>query len=342
MNNLPNILNVKNSLLDVMEDGREFESLLKYQYQQVDFVKEIRKSIDEIKATRKHPVICYVANVIKGGNNASIDNSDDLPFTEMVNTIDISVKEIDVVLVTNGGLAEQVNNFVNTLRPRFDKVNFLVLNVAMSAGTIFIMSGDEIVMSKQSKFGPIDPQIPNKEGRFVPAQSVLIALKDIQKRGDERLRNHQQPDWTDIQLLKNIDAKDVGSALSASNHSTEMVKEFLYKYKFHSWEKHTSDGQPVTEEEKKERAEEIAKLLCDHSVWKSHGHTINRDTAWNECKLKITHAEDIDGLERAMRRMWALLYWIFENSMITKMFVSNNYCIIRQTAPIINNIRPAR
>lgn len=337
----PNEIKTVNSLLDVMENGREFESLLKYRFQ-VDFVKEIRKSIDEIKNTRHHPVICYVANVIKGGNNASIDNSDDLPFTEMVNSVNVDIKEIDVVIVTNGGLAEQVNSFVNTLRPRFNRVNFIVLNAAMSAGTIFIMSGDEIVMSKQSKFGPIDPQIPNKEGVFIPAQSILIAIKDIQKRGEEKLKNHQQPDWSDIQLLKNIDAKDIGRALSASNHSTEMVKEFLCKYKFNSWERHSSNNQPVSDKEKEERAEEIAKLLCDHSVWKSHGHTINRDAAWNECKLKITHAEDIEGLERAMRRMWALFYWIFENTMITKMFVSDNYCIIRQTAPIINNLRPAR
>lgn len=336
----PNERKTVNSLLDVMEDGREFESLLKYNFQ-VDFVKEIRKSIGEIKASRHHPIICYVANVIKGGNNASIDNSDDLPFTEMVNSIDVMVKEIDIVLVTNGGLAEQVNNFVNTLRPRFDRVNFIVLNAAMSAGTIFIMSGDEIVMSKQSKFGPIDPQIPNKEGVFIPAQSILIALKDIQKRGEEKLKNHQQPDWSDIQILKNIDVKDLGRALSASNHSTEMVKEFLCKYKFNSWETH-SNNHPVSLQEKEKRAEEIAKLLCDHSVWKSHGHTINRDTAWKECKLKITHAENIEGLDRAMRRMWALLYWIFENTMITKIFVSDNYCIIRQTAPIINNLRPTR
>ena len=145
----PNI-NISTSLLDVMKDGREFESLISYQYNNLNIVGEIRRSINEIKATRHNPVLCYIANVVHNNINNSIDGTDDLPFNEMVASVPSECKEVDIVLVTPGGLANQVNNFVNALRPRFDKVNFIVLNMAMSAGTIFIMSGDEIVMSKQS------------------------------------------------------------------------------------------------------------------------------------------------------------------------------------------------
>lgn len=319
---------ISNSLLDIMKDGNEFESLLGYQYQNLNVVDEIRRSIGEIEATRNNTVLCYVANVIRPNINNSIDGSDDLPFTEMVNSVPNDVKEVDIVLVTPGGLANQVNNFVNILRPRFDKVNFIVLNMAMSAGTIFIMSGDEIVMSKQSKFGSIDPQIPNREGRFVPAQSILVALEDIKRRGEEKIKKHEQPDWTDIQLLKNIDLRDIGSAQSASQYSIDIVKDFLIKYKFKSWEKH-SDGMPVTKHDKEERAMRIANLLCSHSEWKSHGHAINREIAMNVCRLQITHSESIEGLDRAMRRMWALFYWLFENTPMVKIFVSSQYCIIR-------------
>lgn len=104
--------------------------------------------------------------------------------------------------------------------------------MAMSAGTIFIMSGDEIVMSKHSRFGPIDPQIPNRDGRFVPAQSILLALNDIRIRGEERLKKGLNPLWTDVQLLRNIDHRDIGVAQSASRYSIDMVSEFLIKYKF--------------------------------------------------------------------------------------------------------------
>ena len=93
-----------------------------------------------------------------------------------------------------------------------------------------------------------------------------------------------------------------------------------------------SAGIDVTEEDKKKRADEIASLLCKHSAWKSHGHAINRDVAWNKCRLKITHSESIDGLDRAMRRMWALFYWLFENTTMAKIFLSQHYCIIRNAA----------
>ncbi|MFI3296239.1 MAG: hypothetical protein R3Y59_01270 [bacterium] len=328
-------LNISSSLLDVMKDGCEFESLLGYHYNELNIVSEIRRSISEIEAIRQNPIICYVANVVNRNINNSIDGTDDLPFNEMVASISNEEKEIDVVLVTPGGLATQVNNFVNTLRPRFEKVNFILLNMAMSAGTIFIMSGDEIIMSNQSKFGPIDPQIPNREGRFVPAQSLLIALDDIKKRGERNIKENRQPDWTDIQLLRNIDPRDLGLANSASKYSIGIVKDFLVKYKFKSWTTHSSTGQSVSvsEEEKDKRANKIANLLCNHSVWKSHGHAINRDVAKDVCKLEILNSESISGLDRAMRRMWAMFYWLFENTGMVKIFISENYCIIRNSAP---------
>lgn len=333
---------IANSLLDVMRDGKEFESLIGYQYNNLNIVGEIRRSLSEIQNARKRPAICYIANVVHSNINNSIDGTDDLPFHEMVNSVPDTIKEIDIILVTPGGLANQVNNFVDALRPRFDKVNFIVLNMAMSAGTIFIMSGDEIIMSQQSKFGPIDPQIPNKEGRFVPAQSILVALEDIRKRGEDKIKNHEQPDWTDIQLLRNIDPRDIGIAQSASKYSIDIVKDFLIKYKFKSWTEHSSDHCLVTDKDKEERANKIAELLCNHTIWKSHGHAINRDVAWNVCRLKITHSETINGLDKAMRRMWALFYWLFENTPMVKIFVSDNYCIIRNASPIGVPLRPQR
>lgn len=318
------------SPLEVMQDGHEFESLLNYTFPNVDIISEIRKSIKEIETARNKRALCYIANVVNGINNCSIDNTDDLPFREMVASIPSDIKEIDIILVTPGGLTNQVVNFVNALRPRFEKVNFILLDMAMSAGSIFIMSGDEIVMSKNSKFGPIDPQVTNKEGFFVPAQSILLAIKDIQKRGQQALNEGKQPDWTDIQLLKNIDIREVGSALGTSNYSIQITQDFLEKYKFNSWKIHSKKNKIVTPEERADRAKKVAEILCDHTKWKSHGHFINRDAANKECMIKITHSESIHNLDKAMRRMWALFYWIFESSLISKVFISNEYCIIKQ------------
>lgn len=326
--------NVSSTMLDKMVDGREFESLLNYQYANLNFLNEIRKSINEIQDIRKIPLVCYIANVVKPRNvPVSIEDSDDLPFNEMIASLPSDTKEIDIAIVTPGGFAHQVAKFVNTLRPRFDKVNFLILNKAMSAGTIFSMAGDKIIMTNQSQIGPIDPQVRNRNGEFVPAQSILTLVDEIKKRGEESIKNGKQPAWTDLQILRGIDPKEIGNAISASNYSIQLVEEYLFNFKFKTWTNHKSNGEEITIDEKKKRANEIASLLCNHAEWKNHGHAITREAAWNVCKLKIEHAEDIEGLERAMRRMWALFYWVFENTPIAKVFISNNYSIFRNDLP---------
>jgi len=319
------------SLLDNMTDGNEFESLLKVKAININLIDEIRRSIREIETIRKKPLICYLGNIVNTGIkiSTSIDYNDDLPFSEMIARIDSTIRDVDLIIVTPGGSAQQVAKFVDKLRPRFNNVSFILPNMAMSAGTIFAMSGDEIIMAPNSYIGPIDPQVPNKDGLFMPAQAILKLIEEIQNRGDENLRKGQNPQWSDLQLLKQMDPKEIGNALSASQYSIELVKNFLYQFKFKTWEVHSSDHRPVTDDDKRKKAEEIAKHLCDHKEWKSHSRGITRDAAWNECKIKIKHTEEIEGLDRAIRRFWALMYWTFENSPMAKIFVSDNYCIIR-------------
>ena len=107
-----------------------------------------------------------------------------------------------------------------------------------------------------------------------------------------------------------------------------MVENYLFDYKFKNWTEH-SDKRLVTLSEKRETANRIADLFCNHSVWKNHGRGITRELAWDVCRLKITHAESIAGLDRSIRRLWALLYWIFENIPTYKIFISNNYAVFR-------------
>jgi len=321
---------VSSTMLDKMVDGREFESLLKYQYHGLNVMAELQKSIQEIKAIRKRPVVCYVANVVKPTNaSISIEDSDDLPFNEMIASLPADCKAIDIVLVTPGGFAHQVAKFVNKLRPRFDNIGFILLNKSMSAGTIFITSGDEIIMTNQSQIGPVDPQVRAKSGEFIPAQAILTLIDEIKVRGEEQLKKGLKPAWTDLQILNGIDPKEIGNAMNASKYSIQLVEEYLYNYKFKNWINHSDNVTKVTDDEKKARAKEIAIMLCDHGKWKNHGHAITREAAWDVCKLKITHAESVIGLDKAMRRMWALYYWIFENTSLAKVFISENYCIMR-------------
>lgn len=319
-----------------MIDGREFESLLQYKNVRINVLAEIRRALKEISDVRKRPVIVYMANVVNANVKAvsSIEYSDDLPFSELVNTIPVDVRNIDVILVTPGGSGTQVAKFVDKLRPRFDTVSFIIPDIAMSAGTIFAMSGDEIIMTSNSHIGPIDPQVPNRDGIYVPAQALLTLIEHIQTRGEQAIKRGLNPDWTDLQILRQIDPKELGYAISASKYSVELVENYLHDYKFRTWTIH-SNGSLVTPNERKQRANEIANQLCNHSLWKSHGRGITREAAWSVCRLKITHSESI-GLDRAIKRFWALVYWLFENTPIYKTFVSDYYAIMRNDRNLIN------
>src|SRR5579864_2879647 len=70
-------------------------------------------------------------------------------------------KRLVVILNTPGGSAETTEKMVEIIRFHYQEVYFVVPDYAMSAGTIFCMSGNKIFMDYSSSLGPIDPQIYN-------------------------------------------------------------------------------------------------------------------------------------------------------------------------------------
>ena len=80
--------------------------------------------------------------------------------------------KLSIILDTLGGTIEVAERIVSITRHHYNEIDFLIPDRAMSAGTVFVMSGDRIFMSYFSCLGPIDPQV-YKNGEFVPALSYL-------------------------------------------------------------------------------------------------------------------------------------------------------------------------
>jgi len=327
---------IVNSLLDHMVDGREFASLLDVAPQNLNLSAEIRRGILEVEMLRQRPLLCYVSNVLRAGEPLTpLELADDLPFSEMVAAVPASAQAVDVFVVTPGGSAQQANSFVQKLRTRFSDVAFLVPHMCMSAGTILVTSGNDIVMDERGFLGPIDPQVPNRDGRFVPAQALFALVAKLQESGRIAIQKGQNPEWTDVQLLRLLDPKELGNAIGATEYAVQLVREYLEKYKFSNWVEHSSDGRAVTAEDRKKRADEVARKLGSHDEWRAHSHGIFRDVLWERCRIKITHPDA--ALVRAMRRLWTVYYWAFENTPIQKAIVSSNYSIFK--AHQINRIK---
>ncbi len=326
------------SLLDEMVDGREYESIIDKVPRKFDARDEIRRALSEVEAVRKRPVVIYAANqVCPIPVLTAIMPSDDLPFAELVASVAQNETALDVLIETPGGVSQQISQFVQRLRPRFQDVGFIIANRAMSAGTLWALSGNEIWMDERAVLGPIDPQVAGSDGRLIPYQALLTLIRDIQERGDEAIKKNQQPLWTDIQVLRNIDPRQIGDALAQSSYVIQLATEYLKNYKFRDWKFHSTSGKVVTDQDREERAKTVAETLCSHSYWKVHSHGISRDVAEQIVRLQIGNPIKIQGFERALRRLWALLYWIFDKGSVAKIFLGQNYSLFRglQQVPVL-------
>ena len=188
-------------------------------------------------------------------------------------------------LNTPGGSAEAVEKIVEIIRFHYAEVFYVVPEFAMSAGTILCMSGDKIFMDYSSSLGPIDPQVFNGKD-WVPALGYLDKVEQlIEKAKQGKLTN------AEFLILQGLDLALLSRYEQARDLTITLLKKWLVEYKFKDWTVHETDpakkGQPVTADEKKARAEEIAKLLGDNKLWHSHGRMISPATLRRTLRLKI-------------------------------------------------------
>ena len=184
---------------------------------------------------------------------------------------------------TPGGSAESAEKMVEIIRFHFNEVYFVVPDFALSAGTILCMSGDRIYMDYSSSLGPIDPQVHNGK-EWVPALGYLDKVAEMLEKAERG--NLTEAEFL---ILQNQDLAVLSRYEQARDLTVTLLKKWLVEYKFDNWTVHQTEkkGQPVTEDEKKERAEEIAKMLGDNKLWHSHGRMIGPDTLQNVLRLKI-------------------------------------------------------
>ncbi len=196
-------------------------------------------------------------------------------------------RRLALVLNTPGGHVETVERMVGMIRHFYDEVFFIVPNMAMSAGTIFCMSGDKIFMDYSSALGPIDPQVQSREGNWVPALGYLDKFEEILQKSRENTITSVEyaiAQSQDMALLRRYE--------QARDLSVSLLKEWLVQYKFKSWQRHSSNGELVTPREKEERAHQIAAQLGDNKVWHSHGRMIGIEVLQDKLKLAIDDYSD--------------------------------------------------
>ncbi|KHS43386.1 SDH family Clp fold serine proteinase [Novosphingobium subterraneum] len=192
---------------------------------------------------------------------------------------------LGVCMTTPGGEAEAVEKMVQIARHHYDQVYAIVPQSAMSAGTIFCMACDRIYMDYSSSLGPIDPQVPDRENKFlVPALGYLDKVGELIAKSANGTISPAE-----FAILQAQDLAMIRFYEQARDLSISLLKQWLTRYKFKDWTVHRTNnvGAQVTQAEKEQRAEEIAKLLSDNGHWHSHGRMIGIETLRQTLRLQI-------------------------------------------------------
>ena len=265
--------------------------------------KEQLRQISRLRGNRD--IIVYASDSTKTAPNL-IDYSDLLPFSDQLSNL--NGEAIDIILETPGGFAEVVEDMVKLLRSRYEKVGIIIPGYCKSAGTIFTMAGDEILMGPMSAVGPIDAQVMFNNKRF-SAEAFLEGLTKI--KTEVLKKGRLNPAY--IPMLQNLSPGEIQHCENAQTFSQRLVSQWLAKYKFKYWGTHETTGRSVTEEEKRRRAKKIASALCKQSKWLTHGRSIKIEDL-EGLGLKITNFSTNQNLNDAIIRYYTLLRISFETN----------------------------
>lgn len=117
--------------------------------QRIDIIKKIQKK-------RQSKVLCYLTS---DRQNASAHFAKDtFPiFGSHLNNDEC--ENIDLFIFTLGGDILAAFGLNRLLREYANRINVLIPNMCISAGTLFALGCDQILMTKTSVLGPIDPSI---------------------------------------------------------------------------------------------------------------------------------------------------------------------------------------
>lgn len=255
----------------------------------------LSKYLDELEKHFNADVIFYYGAIDPGLTKFFRDFIEKLKFSTSCQD------HLVVILNTPGGSAEVVEKMVEIMRFHYREVDFIVPDYAMSAGTILCMSGNKLYMDYSSSLGPIDPQVFNGK-EYVPALAYLDKVEQML----DKAKNGTLTD-AEFLILQGQDLATLGRYEQARDLTITLLKQWLTEYKFSTWTVHNSDlnkkGNPVTLQEKQERAEEIARILGDNRRWHSHGRMIGINTVRDVLRLKVEDYSN-DSMLRGMIRSY--------------------------------------
>ena len=190
---------------------------------------ELLKLISEYNKLRDTYLFVYAAAIGKPIPAVPLEQADFYVIRDLLASKK-DLQKVDMYIETPGGSGETAEEIVKFLRNNFDAVSFVVSGEAKSAGTIIVLSGDEILMTETGSLGPIDAQM--KIGRSViSAYDYIEWVEEKRKEAEEQGRLNP----FDATMVAQITPGELGSVFHALKFAEDLVVEWLINYKFKKW-----------------------------------------------------------------------------------------------------------
>ena len=169
---------------------------------------QTRKTLfEQIENSRQRPLISYVTSIRPNlSGNMTGDSIDQI--IAQIQKIPEDKKEIDFLIISNGGDPITALRIISILRERFNKISVLLPYVAYSAATILSLGADEIIMHPYSNLGPVDPQLTiSRHADNGQASQLQFSSEDIRNyirflyKGIIIKHNKTEPTYTKTSLF---------------------------------------------------------------------------------------------------------------------------------------------
>ncbi len=293
---------------------------------------ELMSLISKYNKKRNSFLLVFASAIGKPIPDIALSQEDYYIITDILRNTE-SLSQIDIYLETPGGSGEAAEEIVNYLRSHFDDVSFVVSGEAKSAGTIMVLSGDEIFMTKTGSLGPIDAQM--RIGRStVSAFDYMEWIDDKRKEAEDKGKLNP----LDAIMVAQISPGELKGVYYSLKFAEDLVVEWLKKYKFKNWNETETRKIPVTEEMKEQRAKEIVDELINHGKWRSHGRSIKIDDL-ESIKLRITRIDDDADLKDIVYRIQTVCRLLFTTSSTYKIFATQDEKLLKQAVSMSSPVK---
>lgn len=248
----------------------------------------------EMERLRARPLLVYVTSS-RANAHAQIAGDVVPEFLEQLQALPANCRELDLLLVSNGGDPTVAWRVVSLIRERVDKFSVLVPQAAFSAATLIALGADEIVMHPHGNLGPTDPQIMvnrRNQGNGL-SENIPFGSEDLGaflKFARESVGLTDQAQLKDVFLkfCEEVGTVAIGVAARSSQLGVVMGEKLLQLH--------------MTGDSNKQKARSISeKLTRDYF---HHGYPVSKSEA-KEIGLKV--AKDNPKIEALMWQIWTNL-----------------------------------